>query len=356
MWGSGEYLLWWVKGQPLPPLLTTSSAGTSDTQVGVLGTPGTSILYGNNSVSGGAHSGGRFTLGCWLDDCQRWGVGAGVFFLGDSPSNFQANSSGDPLLARPIYDVTFPGQAAQILAFPNIATGGVDVSTSTSLVGANLFLTHALCCNLECGQGYRLDCLAGFRFLKMRDDLTINETLVSTDTSLLAPPLGTTFNVFDQFKTENRFYGGDFGLRFQYLTNRFTVDLLTKLALGGTERVTTINGATRITQSGSDPQVFSGGLLALDTNIGRYSSTAFSFVPELQLNLAYRVTDQLKVFVGYTFLYWTHVERAGSQVDLRVNPNYLPPVLGGDPKNPAFLGKSGDFWAQGFNVGLVFNY
>src|SRR5262245_25821908 len=39
MWVNVEYLLWWAKGSPLPPLVSTSPAGTPVTSAGVLGTP-----------------------------------------------------------------------------------------------------------------------------------------------------------------------------------------------------------------------------------------------------------------------------------------------------------------------------
>jgi hypothetical protein len=131
---------------------------------------------------------------------------------------------------------------------------------------------------------------------------------------------------------------------------------LTGVALGCTERVTTINGNTRITVPGQAPMNFSGGVLALDTNSGRYTDHVFSVVPELRMSIGYQVTERLRVFVGYNVLYWSNVTRAGDQVDLRVNPNFLPPVVGGDPRNPAFPNRSSGFWAQGINFGVSYNY
>src|SRR4051794_31004468 len=46
IWADGEFLLWWMKGAALPPLVTASPSGTPGTQAGVLGAPATSVLFG----------------------------------------------------------------------------------------------------------------------------------------------------------------------------------------------------------------------------------------------------------------------------------------------------------------------
>jgi hypothetical protein len=57
--------------------------------------------------------------------------------------------------------------------------------------------------------------------------------------------------------------------------------------------------------------------------------------------------------VGYSLIYWSRVVRPGDQIDLDVNPDYLPPattpVTG--PARPRFVFRESDFWAQGLSVG-----
>jgi Putative beta barrel porin-7 (BBP7) len=355
-WGSAEYLLWWTRGQNLPPLATTSPPGTPINQAGVLGAPGTSILIGDSRANTDPLSGGRFTLGYWVDDCYLTGIGVSFFFLGRNTNNYSAASQGDPILARPFFDVTLPGQAAQLTAFPNVAAGRVDVSSSTELLGADVFLRRNICASCCPCNSYRLDAIVGYRYLQLRDCLDINESLTSTDRSPLAPPVGTTFDISDRFHTENYFNGGELGLQYQFIRGRVSFDVLTGVALGCTERVTTINGNTRITLPGQAPMNFPGGVLALETNSGRYTDHVFSVIPEVRLSMGYQVTERLRVFVGYNFLYWNNVVRAGDQVDLHINPNFLPPVVGGDPRNPAFLNRSSGYWAQGISFGVSYNY
>src|SRR5262245_31571922 len=66
IWVRGEYLLWWLSAPKLPPLVTTSPPGTPQIDAGVLGSPGTAVLFGDSHVNGDVRSGGRVTLGGWL--------------------------------------------------------------------------------------------------------------------------------------------------------------------------------------------------------------------------------------------------------------------------------------------------
>jgi hypothetical protein len=60
--------------------------------------------------------------------------------------------------------------------------------------------------------------------------------------------------------------------------------------------------------------------------------------------------------VGYSLIYWTRVVRAGEQIDLSLNPNFLPDepetaTIAG-AQRPAFAWQETSLWAQGFNLGL----
>ncbi len=58
-WVRGEYLLWWLKDQAVPPLVTTSATQGS---VGRLGFGDTSVLYGGD-VDGNVRQGFRISAG-----------------------------------------------------------------------------------------------------------------------------------------------------------------------------------------------------------------------------------------------------------------------------------------------------
>ena len=100
-----------------------------------------------------------------------------------------------------------------------------------------------------------------------------------------------------------------------------------------------------------------GGLLALDSNIGTYSRNEFSVLPEVAVTLGYALSARTRFLVGYTFLYWNNVARAGDHIDLNVNTDLIPPVQATtDPEVPQFAWQDTSFWAQGLSLGLEYRW
>jgi hypothetical protein len=165
----------------------------------------------------------------------------------------------------------------------------------------------------------------------------------------------------DRFDTRNRFYGGQVGTRAEYCWKNFVAGFTGKLALGASIERININGATEIFPPSGRTIVNQGGLLALPSNIGEYNRSEFAVVPEIGINVGYQVTDHIRLFVGYTFLYESDVVRAGDQIDRGINGTQLvrglrPGTLIGPPR-PAFASPNAtDFWAQGVNFGLQIRY
>jgi hypothetical protein len=354
-----EYLLWGARGMNLPALVTTSPDGTPRPDAGVLGEEGTSVLFGGNTSGSDMRSGGRITFGRWFDPCQRLGVEADYFAINDERNSFTATSDGDPILARPFYDVTTGQQSAELVAFPDIIQGTVAAEHLTRFQGTGVRALYNVACGDGCGTscithcpvatGYRIDALVGWRFLRLDDEVNIVEDLVSTDS---AQPAGA-FIVRDGFQTENMFNGVDFGTSLRFCKGCFTLDLLSKVALGNTRSRIFIDGSTVITENGQS-ETFQGGLLAQRTNIGEYTFNDFAAVPEVGATVGYQINPCWRFTFGYTFIYWSRVVRAGDVINLDLNPNLLPPE---DPAVTTHLRPDlrfcyADFWAQGMNFGI----
>jgi hypothetical protein len=345
-----------MKGAALPPLITASPAGTPAAQAGLLGTPGTVILFGGDQVNDDARSGGRFTLGAWLNDCQTFGVEGDFFMLSSKGTSFAASSAGSPILARPFFDATTGRPNSELIAFPGLLAGSVFADTgSTGLLGADALLR----CNVCCGCNYRLDVVGGYRYLRLSDHLGIDEGLVSTSpANPNIVPQGTTIALADQFDTRNEFHGFDFGFKGELRRGPWVLRGLAQMAVGDNHEVVNINGATTVTVPGFPPVTSVGGLLALPSNIGHFSKDRVDVIPEFGARLGYQVTPHLQAFAGYTFLYWGDVVRAGNESDLVVNTNLLPgsgaPATG--PRRPTALLNGSSFWAQGIDLGLEFQF
>jgi Putative beta barrel porin-7 (BBP7) len=334
----------------VPPLVTAGPAGST----GALGSPGTTVIFGGSDLNHEEFSGGRFAAGMWLDDCQTVGVEADFFFLAPRSTNFfVGGGTGGPVIARPFINALTGEETSEFVSSP-LVSGNVQVHSRSELFGGGV---NGIC-NLCCCCTHRVDLLAGFRYLQLEEKLDITENLT------LAPTVptfgGSQITVRDHFETQNRFYGGQLGVRGEWWRGRAFVNARGLVALGDTHESIDIHGVTTLTPPGGTTTTVPGGILALPSNSGHFHRDEFSVVPEVGINVGYQVTDHLRAYVGYTFLYWSDVVRPGDQIDRTINLSQVPSTGGSGvlvgPARPAVLFKNTDFWAQGINVGLEFRF
>jgi hypothetical protein len=365
-WVTGEYLLWGIKDSRFPVLVSASPVAVP--MAGIVTTPGTvPVLGGNTPVDNETMSGGRFSLGFWLDSCQTYGVEAGFFWLGRRGNHFLDSSPGIPVVARPFLDVTrgVPFENAEIVASPNVLAGTVRVNTTSSLWGGDLNFRKHLLDGGICGYCYRGDLLAGIRYLELQEGLTITENLVvqpgANVPRLLTATGPATIGVMDQFRTTNQFLGGQIGFDGEMTHARWFLGLNGKLALGNMRETVDVRGATNISVPAINVVTTApGGLLVQQSNMGRRSREQFALVPELGLKVGYNVTDHLRLFLGYNFLYMSSVARPGDQIDRAVNTSQLPTIIGAGTlmgsNHPGPIIRGTDFWAQGVSFGAELRY
>ena len=353
-WVRGEYLLWWTDGMRTPPLVTTSPNGTPQAAAGVLD-QGATTLFGGDLLTD-SRSGGRIRFGTWLDEGRCIGVEAEYFALDDIHEDFVGNSTGDPILARPFFNALTNAEDSELVAFPGVVSGTVTANAQGSLQSAGVRMLWNLCqsglpnslCSIDRTES-RLDLLLGYRFLRLDESLQMREQL----TSQLENDPGT-FDISDRFATQNKFNGFEIGLSRTEGYHRWSLDMLAKIAFGNVHQSVSINGST-ISDDGTGPQTFTGGLLAQRTNIGDYSRDRFALIPELGVTLGYQLTPRWQANFGYSLIYWDRTVRAGEQIDRTVNPNLLPPevVPFSGPLRPEFSFQENGFWAQGMSFGLT---
>src|SRR5262249_40244297 len=255
-WIGAEYLLWSAKGDKLPPLVTTSPAGTPAPLAGVLGTPGPSVLFGDSSVNDRWRSGARVRAGYWFDPQRTTGIEAHFFILSPNSTGFAASSNGNSILARPFIDATTGLPAAQLIAFPGFTAGSVAVNDASRLLGAGAAYRTEFCRSCAFGS---VSGLIGYRFLRLRDSLVFSSTNVPIGVNFIP---GTTIAVTDQFDTTNSFHGLDLGLTGDIANGPWKLTWLAKLAIGGTFTKVGINGATVATVPGVGVVAGSGGFYA----------------------------------------------------------------------------------------------
>jgi len=359
----GDYLLWWTKAASLPPLVTTSPAGTPRDQAGILGLEDTEILVGGG-MDMGVRSGARFTLSFSSDPCQLSALEASYLFLGEKTLTFsQSSEAGDPILARPFFNVD-PNSAnafqqdALLLAFPDVALD-TQLRTELSNESQSFELLGRYIVFQECNR--RVDVLYGYRYGRFAEQLSINHAFTSGPDNLLVPE-DTLVRVSDAFAAANEFHGAELGLSGQAQYYRWSLEGVAKLALGGTRSRTSIDGRTTIRVPDTPSVTTLGGLLAQPTNMGIYSQSNFTAIPEVGLTAGLQITPRMKATVGYTLIYWSRVARPGDQIDVGYVPG-SPPLINVNPSQfsggtlvgmpaPQQRFITTDFWTQGLSFGL----
>ena len=145
----------------------------------------------------------------------------------------------------------------------------------------------------------------------------------------------------------------------EWTWGRWSLDMTTKLALGTSQEKAILSGQTTVYPASGPGTSAPGGILVTSANSGEYYQSPFAVVPELDLNLAYAVTPNISVRLGYSFIYWSNVLRPGDQVNRLVSPNLIPSDNSygqAGANQPQYQFASSSYWAQGLNVGLDFHF
>lgn len=338
---------WYNKGINLPPLVTTSPAGTPFGAAGVL--PAATVLFGNRDFDSDRQNAGRFTFGWWLDDCRNLGVGAKLYGVEGGALRFAQSSTGTPILARPFINtdpaVLPPGpqEDALVVAYPGgpAISGNIAIAAANDILGTEVFARSLV----DSGENYRVDILGGWQFNRIDSDLAMSSRHV----------LGaTTFQFNDLFDVDNFYNAGTFGVYAEGYRNEWTLSVLGKIGVGNMREQVAISGNNTVIAGA--PVTTNGGLFAQPTNIGTFTRDLLVWSPEFNVKLSYSISQKLSVSVGYSFIYWTQVAFAGDQVDRNVNTTQLNGGAVVGPADPSFAFNDDDFWVQTIDLGLNWNY
>ena len=332
-WAGCDYLLWWIKPQPIAaPIVAVNDLGNAP----ILGAPGTRILFGNQDQNMGSFSGVRPVLGCWLGADQTIGIEATGFWLGQQSQSFNFASSGaTPAAAFPVIS---PVTGVPFTVPINGPAGGSIIITSESrLWGAEV---NGILAGFGSGP-WEVELLGGFRHVSLHERFDLANPF------RFAPGAGD--DAFDLFECTNRFYGGQLGTRVGLRRNRLSADLSAKVALGSNHQEVNILGSDTSVVGGVPTVTTPGGPFTSTSNIGRTTRDPFAVIPEVAFKAGFAVTNYLRATVGYDFLYWNQVVRPGSQIDSRVLP------IGNPTGIPALFNRT-DFWVHGVSFGIELSY
>ncbi len=348
VWFTGEVLAWWMRGSWTPPLVTGSAPGTPLEDAGILGRPGTAILFGDERINSAVRGGFRVGMGVWLNREQTWGLEGSFFVLSRQEDGFVANGLGGQILARPFFDVEANAADSALVSFPGLVSGAVAVSSYSELLGSDFSVRRRLSCSSDCCGGRRIDLVAGFRYLRLAEQLDIYENIQTLDGDQQVPA-GTRFLISDRFTTRNEFYGGQIGVMAETWQGRWFASFRGVIGLGTNRQSAQLEGSTTVIVPDLGPVTFPGGLLVQPSNLGQFNRSQFAVVPELSFQVGCHLTDNLRVFLGYNLIWWTNVIRPGDLVDLAVDPSQVV-------ARPAFGWNTSDAWIQGISGGVQIRF
>src|SRR5262249_48018416 len=141
---------------------------------------------------------------------------------------------------------------ADPISLPNIMSGRIEIQTPTLFYGGDANVRFVAWTEQ---QSSRLVVLAGFRML------VLNESIKVQQSSQDLPGFGVQGNnyfFFEEFSTNNFFYGGQVGGEYEWRLGPVFLQGLGKVALGEVQETVKNTGGTKIT--GPD------GAVALSTN------------------------------------------------------------------------------------------
>jgi Putative beta barrel porin-7 (BBP7) len=393
-WIRAEYLLMWSRGAKVPPLATTSTNGGT----GIIGEPGTEILYGSMRSDMGSRSNVRISGGFWFDECRSEGLQFDFFSLGKADDSVCFPTSSSQIVSRPFVDAKTGLNSIEIV---NNGSEGEFCSRNSEYFhsfGID-FLINCVCCECpqdfcmpvycedgcgeSCGEScgetcninypsraeiffgklwnryrpdsYRTDMLIGWRSHRLDERIDMHEVVTVYD----HPPImdGTVFDITDSFRTQSEFHGCELGfINKSYWNNCWSLDLTAKVGIGNQNQVCSIDGSTTVTVPVEPPEidVREQGLMAQPSNMGHHSRNMFVAIPEFAIELGYQCRENVWLTFGYRVIYWSNTLRATEQIDTSLNPDWLesPMPTSVDPSRPSYDFVSSDYWVQGITLGL----
>lgn len=325
-WLDFDTLLWWGRGLTNAPMVT---GGASTTAL-----PTNPLLGGSeNPVGTDLMFGLRADLGFWLDDCQNYGVGGRAWgILSDSQEKIitnGGNSTGIQFFNAANFGETTFLRVNNGNAIPP-TTGTIGVLSDVDVFSGELYLRSRLLGD----RVNRTDLLTGYTFLRLDSEYQLRANILPANVTTL-----------DRFTAYNTFHGGHLGLANSMSRGRFGFSLSGKVALGNMESTTF--GFGNATPAPPAPIL---GLFAQPSNVGRITRNNFTFIPEMNAKMRYRL-GRADLGVGYSLVVLPDVAMAPSQID-----QYIDVPFGAMSVSPHPKFNTEAYFLHGLDLGLSFRF
>jgi hypothetical protein len=342
-WLDFDTLLWWGRGLTNSPVIVGGSNTTAIPTNPLLG--GSTLPIGNDLLFGL-----RADVGLWLDDCKNYGIGGRAWGI-LSNGQEQVITNGGNATGIQFYNSSLGIPDTYLV---NIATAqsGANTGTISVLNELDVFSGELYLRSLLVGdRDHRMDLLTGYTFLRLDSGYRL-ESVVLDGIISGPPPVGTVTTLVDQFTTHNTFHGGHIGLASNLTRGRVGFGLSGKVAMGNMESTSIVSGQfNQVPPPPNVPTTANRGLFAQASNIGTLSRNQFTFIPEMNAKMRYRL-GRAELGVGYTIIVLPEVAMAASQIDNNIDVlNIL-----GTPISPMSKFNTESYFLHGLDLGLTFRF
>ncbi len=351
-WMTAEALLWFPQVRSTIPLVSTNDAGV----LPELDQGATTAFGGQDAFGGDLQAGFRLDGGVMLS--EDFGMGGRFWMLGEAEDSYNAGGDGTTgSIGIPYFDsdlVADQENSLKIAFTDGNAAGEVDfqgdisVNTTLEMYGAEGYGRF----RLLGGKGYRSDLIGGFSHFGIEENLTLAATTTQTE---VGAGQGDVYTFNDDITAENEFFGGQVGFLTTVGRGSWTLSALTKVHLGNMDQTWTSRGSRGRSGFADQP----GGIFANNAE-QTISESNFSFAPEANIKLAYKLRPHVSFSVGYSFIMWDDVLMVGDNLNRNINTGYL--VLDGagavEPaERPQFDGLETDsLFVHGVDLGCVIQF
>jgi len=335
IWITPEYVHYWQNTTTKLPQLLSIADPTDSFPVG--------SYYGDKGLSWNDGNGVKLTVGAWIDDDKRYGIELAGLYVPEQTQSVNFNplpGNVDAFFAD--FNMGYPPHFKQNF-FPSDPASNASFQYGTEQYGGEANgLIHIGEWEPMNGLKVSADGLGGFRYFGLKDSYSdqYNE-----------PNAGFFYS--DEFKTDNNFYGANFGAHIRVECQRFFAEITPKIALGVTDESVSVNGSN-VVPNNPGP----GGFYASGNKLGDHSNTPFAYLPQITVKVGYNINDTIEAFVGYDALYLSDVARVENQISTQLDGNQMAGfgfVPGGPADgSPPFQVQSSSLFEQGVTAGLTF--
>ncbi|HQR05792.1 MAG TPA: BBP7 family outer membrane beta-barrel protein [Gemmatales bacterium] len=323
-------------------------------------------IQSGSGLEGLDRTGGRLTIGMFLDSARDWSAELSYFQLETKGTQYTGIASAQNVQFQTglqnVVIMTTPGSngSAPIetivqtpVNFSADFNARIEGASSSKFFGFEANVNNRY---FTIGQT-KVSGIYGLRYLDLTLDQTLFQSITVRDdiyiidafTNRPATNGSTTFLAGD-YQAHNQFFGAQVGARFDSDYGRFFINGFGKFAFGGMRQELITNEAVFNTDIFIPEDVYPS------QTILRENHTRLAFVLEGNLSAGFHLTENLSVFAGYNVMVMTRVAQ--------FTPNDAPAsgsgkITLGTAENPipvTNIFTEGRYYAQGLNLGLEFRY